>query len=235
MCTESIQILDVSISPFHHQRIQPLWRFFCGVPMLPVNGQPFLLRACVLTSIGHIMAYIFWYIHWLVIWSFLEMKLIAFWIRLSDVLGPMKPWHIRFHESHTMFGLFENPGHHMFRFWVDFNPTDPVQACAGDTRNVPLEVFSQCFLFLLQSTQVHRSRLRRIFRQIIWYRHLSDASKLERQRHWCFSHSQFVELWWSLGNQVGAECVGVGSLLSLRDCWYEYIPSKSGYFKGNGP
>ena len=33
--------------------------FFCGVPMLPVNGQPFLLRACVLTSIGHIMAYIY--------------------------------------------------------------------------------------------------------------------------------------------------------------------------------
>ena len=123
----------------------------------------------------------------------------------------MKPWHAKSHTQ--MFGLFENPGHHIFRFWVDFNPTDPVQACEGDTRNVPLEVFSQCFLFLLQSTQVHRSRLRRIFRQIIWYRHLSDASKLERQRHWCFTHSQFVKLWWSLGNQVGAECVGVGA------CW----------------
>lgn len=28
MCTESIQTLGFSISPFHHQRIQPLWRFF---------------------------------------------------------------------------------------------------------------------------------------------------------------------------------------------------------------
>ena len=131
MCTESIQILDVSISPFHHQRIQPLWRFFCGVPMLPVNGQPFLLRACVLTSIGHIMAYIFWYIHWLVIWSFLEMKLIRVlnpfeWCpRTNEAMTHQIPW-----EPHNVWPFRESWPSYV-SFLGRFQPNRPSPSMCG--------------------------------------------------------------------------------------------------------